>query len=280
MTVDRQAIDIQKAVAEGSKAGIWPQLTLQHRQQLSGAQFDPTADATLFVLQYQTTSGLRGYQRGKLEQARVAAAEQKLAATRAALEAQFRADTAQLLAFATQIASQSRAATAATNLVDSYQRQFEAGRKTWLELLNALREAHDSRVQAANSERGYWQTNARLLMQATMWDRLGLAQYLDPLEAADRAAREADSGFWKTLTPKLPWGGESSAASDATAATAALGSAPGQPPALGLSTPVVDEPVSAGLPGVPAPAAPAPEAPQLPPAVEASPAVPPSTNTP
>ncbi len=200
MTVDRQAIDIQKAVAKGSKASIWPQLSLQHRQQLDGTEFDPSNDATLFVLQYQTTNGVRAYQAGRAEQARVVAAEQKLAATRANLQAQFRSDTAQLLAFATQIASQDRAATAATNLVDSYQRQFEAGRKSWLELLNAIREAHESRLQAANTERAYWQTNLRLVLQATLWDRLGLQGYLDPLAAADAEARKSDSQFWDRLS--------------------------------------------------------------------------------
>lgn len=180
MQVDRENIDVQKAVAKGTKASIWPQLSLQHRQQIDGARFDPSNDATLLVLQYQTTSGLRAFQGAKAEQAKVNAAESRLNATRASLQAQFRSDSAQLLALATQIASQERSAKASTELVDSYRRQFEVGRKSWLELLNAQREAHDSRVQFANLKRNYWQTNSRLVLQAMLWDRLGLESYLDP----------------------------------------------------------------------------------------------------
>lgn len=231
MTVDRQAIDIQKAVAEGSKASLWPQLSLQHRQQLSGSRFDPSNDATLFVLQYQTTNGVRGYQQGRVEQARVGSAEQKLAATRAALQAQFRSDTAQLLAFATQVASQGRAATAASNLVDSYQRQFEAGRKTWLELLNAIREAHDSRLQAANTERAYWQTNSRLVLQAMLWDRLGLEEYLDPLQSANEVERTADQSFWDRLRPGNKTVPVTSAVVEPSASNAMASAAPVPPEA-------------------------------------------------
>jgi len=180
MQADQLAIRIQKAVAAGTSASLWPQISVQHREQLDGTRFDPSNNATLLVAQYQTTNGLRAYQGAQSEQARVTAAERKLDATRAALQAEFRTDTAQLLTFATQIASQERAANASTGLVDSYRRQFEVGRKSWIELLNAQREAHETRLQLANLQRGYWQTNLKLILQSLQWERLGLKEYLTP----------------------------------------------------------------------------------------------------
>ena len=185
MEVDRLAVRVQEAVARGTRASLWPSISLQHREQLEGTRFDPSSDATLLVAQYQTTNGLKAYQGARSEKAKVAAAESRVRATRASLQAQVRSDSAQLLALATQIAAQSGAANASTALVDSYRRQFEVGRKTWVELLNAQREAHEARIQLANLNRAYWQANLRLLLQAMHWERLGLGEFLDP-GAADR----------------------------------------------------------------------------------------------
>ena len=180
MEVDRLAVRVQEAIAKGTRASLWPSLSLQHREQLEGTRFDPSSDATLLVAQYQTTNGLKAYQGARSEKAKVAAAESRVRATRANLQAQVRSDSAQLLALATQIAAQTGASNSSTALVDSYRRQFEVGRKTWVELLNAQREAHEARIQLANLTRAYWQVNLRLMLQAMHWERLGLGEFLDP----------------------------------------------------------------------------------------------------
>lgn len=180
MEVDRLAVRVQEAIAKGTKASLWPNISLQHREQLEGTRFDPSSDATLLVAQYQTTNGLKAYQGARSEKAKVAAAESRVRATRASLQAQVRSDSAQLLALATQIAAQTGASNSSTALVDSYRRQFEVGRKTWVELLNAQREAHEARIQLANLTRAYWQINLKLMLQAMHWERLGLGEFLDP----------------------------------------------------------------------------------------------------
>ena len=185
------AIRVQKAIAKAASASLWPQISLQHRQQIDGTRFDPSNDATLVVAQYQTTNGVRAYQGAQSEKARITASERQLDATRAQLQSEFRSDTALLLTYATQIVSQERAAAATTNLVDSYRRQFDVGRKTWVEVLNVQREAHESRIQLANLRRGYWQTNLKLILQSLQWERLGLSGYLTPtIEQPGRAIKE------------------------------------------------------------------------------------------
>lgn len=180
MEIDRLAVRVQEAIAKGTRASLWPSISLQHREQLEGTRFDPSSDATLLVAQYQTTNGLKAFQGARSEQAKVAAAESRVRATRANLEAQVRSDSAQLLALATQIAAQTGASNSSTALVDSYRRQFEVGRKTWVELLNAQREAHEARLQLASLTRAYWQVNLRVMLQAMHWERLGLGEFLDP----------------------------------------------------------------------------------------------------
>ena len=64
------------------------------------------------------------------------------------------------------------AAESAQALVDSFRRQFEVGRKSWLEVLNAQREANDAVLQAITVRRNLWVANARLALQGLYWRRL------------------------------------------------------------------------------------------------------------
>lgn len=176
--LDQQAIVTQKAAAETVKASIWPQLSLQHRRQFSGQRFDPSNDSTLLVLQYQTTNGYRAYQGYEAELARLESATRRLDTTRSILKAQFRADFVQYLTSLTQYSTQLNAARSLSELVSSYRRQFEVGRKTWIELLNAQREAHEARMLLTNYKRGFWQSDLRILLQGMDWQRLGLDAHL------------------------------------------------------------------------------------------------------
>lgn len=174
-----QAIVTQRAQAGAAKASIWPQLSLQHRRQLSGRQFDPSNDATLLVLQYQTTNGYKAYQGYTSELARLESAERKLDSTRANLKAVFRADIVQYLTAVTQYASQQNASRSLTELASSYRRQFDVGRKTWIELLNAQREAHEARMLLITFKRSFWQSDLRILLQSMNWQNLGLEEFSD-----------------------------------------------------------------------------------------------------
>lgn len=171
-------IRVQEALADQSAASLWPTVSLQHRRQVDGVEFDPTNDATLLVFQYQTSSGLRGYRGAQAERARASSARQQGEVARAQLTAQLRSDTAQLLALASQMRSQEGATDAAVQLVESYYRQFEVGRKSWLELLNALRESHDQQLQTLALRRAFWQINSRLVLQGMQWERLDVAGFL------------------------------------------------------------------------------------------------------
>ena len=167
-------VDLQESTARRARADLWPELSLQHRTQLEGIIFDPTNDdTTLLVLQFQTANGLRGLRGYRAEQQRVLAARSRVDATTQRLNATLLVNRAQLRTIATQLAIQQQAADASTRLVDSFMRQYEVGRKSWLEVLNAQREAHEILLQNVAVKRSYWLANCKLALDALYWHRLG-----------------------------------------------------------------------------------------------------------
>lgn len=96
-----------------------------------------------------------------------------------------------------QLGYQSAAADAADAVIASFLRQFEAGRKSWLEVLNAQREALDTRLSLVQQRRSLWQANTRLALHGLYWDRV--------LQEADASVERLPSqdilGFRGEQTP-------------------------------------------------------------------------------
>jgi outer membrane protein, adhesin transport system len=167
------AIHEQEATARASKAALWPQLAIEHRRQLDGFVVDPNNDdATLLVMQYQTNNGLAGYRAFQADQERARAAEAALQTAIRDVNSAIAVARAERASALMQIDAQVAAAESAQALVDSFRRQFEVGRKSWLEVLNAQREANDAVLQAITVRRNLWVANARLALQGLYWRRL------------------------------------------------------------------------------------------------------------
>jgi adhesin transport system outer membrane protein len=66
--------------------------------------------------------------------------------------------------FAARIAASSQGVAAATELAESYGRQYLAGRKTWVEVLNTQRELLQVQLQHIDIEIARWLTNWRLAL--------------------------------------------------------------------------------------------------------------------
>ncbi len=169
----RAELDVQKGTAKIARASLTPELSLQHRKQVDGTEFDPSNDATLLVFSYQSSTGVQGFLGYRAEKARIDAAQAQLLAAQQQVDATLQIDRAQLTAVTAQLQSQFDAAQSSALLVLSFARQFEAGRKSWLELLNAQREANDLAVQSINLRRQFWTANAKLALDAMYWEHLG-----------------------------------------------------------------------------------------------------------
>lgn len=163
----------QDASTRQAKAALWPQVSLQFKHQISGEILDPSNDdVTSLALSYQTDNGLKGFLAYKAEQQRAESAQARYQAAIREVDASIRVARAQRQAALLQIASQEEATRSTSALVDSFIRQFEVGRKTWLEVLNAQREANEQVLQLVSVRRGFWLANAQLALQALYWRRL------------------------------------------------------------------------------------------------------------
>ncbi len=166
-------IAIQRATVKLAKASLFPTLSLQHSARIEQSSGDFTPDSsTQFVLNYQTNDGLKGFRGFQAVQHRLHAAEQNLLFARRDVHNLIYSANAERVAAMSQYGAQLRAAEAAARLVDSFLRQFKVGRKAWLEVLNAHREAHETRLQASVTKRNYWIANARMALQGMIWGRL------------------------------------------------------------------------------------------------------------
>jgi outer membrane protein TolC len=161
----------EAADARRSRAQLSPELSLRHTEPF-GDEATVSTPVTQLVLQYQTDNGLRAYQGYKAGQQRQAAAEAAIAAARRDVTAALASARAEYAAARAQLGFQGAAVSASDAVVASALRQFEAGRKTWIEVLNAQREAHENRLQQVRQRQRLWQANARLALQGLLWERL------------------------------------------------------------------------------------------------------------
>jgi adhesin transport system outer membrane protein len=166
-------IAIQKAQVKVAKSAVYPQLSLQYSAQLDQSAGDFTPDSsTQLVLQYATDSGLRGYNSYRAILQRLTGAEQDLIYSKRDVTDIVSSAYSERNASQEQFYAQVDAARAAVKLVDSFLRQFKVGRKAWLEVLNAHREAHEALLEISNIKRNYWSANTRLALHGMLWERL------------------------------------------------------------------------------------------------------------
>ncbi len=161
----------QQAETRVGRASLSPEVLLQHDKPL-GDEKQLSEEETRVVLRYQTDNGLRGYQAWRAGQLRSSAAQSGVETARREVQSSIRAAQAERAAAAAQMEFQSAAVTAADAVMSSFVRQFEAGRKTWLEVLNAQREAHETRLALVQQKRSYWAASTRLALQGLYWERL------------------------------------------------------------------------------------------------------------
>lgn len=167
-------IEVQDARLRVSKSQLWPQLSVQHSRTLDRAINDTVTpdSSTQLVLQYSTESGLRGLRGAQAEGQRVEAARRALIVVQRDIANRIRTARAERDASAAAFRAQAAAAASAVELVQSFLRQFKVGRKAWLEVLNAQREAHDALLQVASVKRNYWLANVRLALQGMHWGEI------------------------------------------------------------------------------------------------------------
>lgn len=163
--------DRQEAERRANRGKIFPELAIRHVKPF-GDEALQSSPVTELVLQYQTDSGFRALQGMRASSSRTEGARASFDNAKRETFAAIQQAAAERRATKLQLGYQQEAASAASDLIESFIRQFEVGRKTWVEVLNAQREAQDTRLQLVQLRRAFWVANHRLALQGVYWDVL------------------------------------------------------------------------------------------------------------
>jgi adhesin transport system outer membrane protein len=141
MGLARSAVDQAHQELARSKASLLPTLSLRLDRQ-TGAVRDTRVG---LVLQSGLTNGLGSFAGVDAARSRIQAAEAGVAATEEDLFNRYQLEFTRYAS--AQAAASAAVGTAASSdqVLASYQRQFAAGKRAWLDLLNMVRENHATR---------------------------------------------------------------------------------------------------------------------------------------
>ncbi|PVE44310.1 hypothetical protein H663_002355 [Limnohabitans planktonicus II-D5] len=160
--------EVALAQIQIASAASWPGLYLVNRQALGGPGYAMTGarNQTYLSLNFSPGAGLSAAAAAEAAKARAETAKQGIALYERQLEQQVRNGLSEAQSLQLQRATSQELIKATEEVVDSYLRQYQIGRKNWLDVLNALRES----IQAANSageiEYGLYAVKLRLLLSS------------------------------------------------------------------------------------------------------------------
>ena len=158
-------IDSAESQIELSQAQIYPTL-------VAGIQHTWAGDVPITVdrnqsylsLQYQTGAGLSARSGIQAAVSRKAAAQQELETLQLSLTNQVSAALAELDAMQAQLDPAKELLSGTTEVVESYLRQYQLGRKNWLDVLNAQREKTQALYNHADIRYGLQMAQVRLMI--------------------------------------------------------------------------------------------------------------------
>lgn len=165
----RLELEREAAVADidSKRAAYYPQLSLR----LESGQGALADDRALLVLAAQPGAGLSAVSGVEAAQARKEAARLAIETARRDVRQQVTRDWNEWRAAATRVEQTQLARNTAREVAESYARQYTAGRKTWLDVMNAVREATLAEFQLADSRA---QVRAALLRLKALTGKLDI----------------------------------------------------------------------------------------------------------
>ncbi|WP_299193913.1 TolC family protein [uncultured Erythrobacter sp.] len=164
----RSEIDVAEAQVRTTRSGLFPQLLLQLSQnEITGAR-------AAIVLRAQTGNGLSRLSAVDSAEARVDQAVAELG--QADREARTRLSGEYVILRSSKLREDAgrQASDAARSLLASYQRQFVAGRRSWLDVLNAAREMTSANVAESDARVSAAASATRILALTCRWRPAGV----------------------------------------------------------------------------------------------------------
>jgi adhesin transport system outer membrane protein len=144
--------DQQKSKMEQKRAEAWPQIYARVSQPVFGVpQGRPTDPMASIGLKYTSAPGFSNQLQAKALATRIASAQELVAAAQINLQQTLKVDQDEYLNAKSKVEVLERSVKGSENVLESYQRQFEGAKKTWQDLLNAVRELVQNQFALADA---------------------------------------------------------------------------------------------------------------------------------
>jgi len=160
-------IDAAKAQVAQRSAALWPTVSLRVEEIRYSAARDSRVGV---VMQYAPDAGLATLSQMKAAQALVQAAEDRLKGEQVLARLRARSLKETYLSARAQSEQIAQQLSGLELNVDSFLRQFEVGRKTWVEVLSIHRELVDARINLSRTREQHDQSALRLMAAAGTLD--------------------------------------------------------------------------------------------------------------
>lgn len=158
-------VDASSSDIEVAKASLWPQLSAR-----SDSMYGGVTEGTIsyLALTYAPGSGLSSLSATNEAKAKKEVAESLIKSTALDLSNKVRADWNQYYAELKQAEVLNNLVETSQGIYDSYLRQYTVGKKTWIEVLNAKKEATQARYLFAESQWNSFMAGVRLQISTGM----------------------------------------------------------------------------------------------------------------
>ncbi|HEY0960566.1 MAG TPA: TolC family protein [Novosphingobium sp.] len=159
----KAAVDVARADFDARKASILPQLNAQYTYN------DVFGSRAGVVLRAQTNGGLSQFSEVDSARLRIEGALQDLRVADQQVRRDITNDIIEFDAAKARVEIAMGASETAARVSESYMRQFIAGRRSWLDVMNALREAVTAQLGKVDAEAATMSARVRLLLRSGRW---------------------------------------------------------------------------------------------------------------
>jgi adhesin transport system outer membrane protein len=155
--------DVARAELDSRKASILPQVNAQYSYD------DVFGSRVGVVVRAQGTGGLTQFSEINSARLRIQSALEDRRQAEQQLRREVASDLIEYDAAKARASISTRASSTAARVSESYVRQFIAGRRSWLDVMNALREAVTAELGKTDAEISAMSTAVRLLIRSGRW---------------------------------------------------------------------------------------------------------------
>lgn len=155
--------DAANADARIARASILPQLSSQYSYN------DTSGHRVGFVLKAQSDGGLSRFTAADAAQQRVAASELQISAGERQVRDQIYNLLREYESAALRLEGSEAARSSAQRVMESYIRQFTSGRRTWLDVMNAMRELTSAEIDSLDTRISVHVSHTQILLLSGKW---------------------------------------------------------------------------------------------------------------